>query len=130
MRTSSCLGNFRPPQLLLINFKSLLIGFFCAEELVAGLSRVSWEKVDVSFHASRQRFAAHSVIQVSLILPSCMHPFVLTAVLCFLVIWYENANHLLGIIMVSSVLMCKEKKKKTPRKMKINTIIFCVSEGT
>ncbi|KAJ6961047.1 hypothetical protein NC652_000051 [Populus alba x Populus x berolinensis] len=34
------------------------------EELVAGLSRVSWEKVDVSFHASRQRFAAHSVIQV------------------------------------------------------------------
>ncbi|KAJ6426322.1 hypothetical protein OIU84_022017 [Salix udensis] len=34
------------------------------EELVIGLSRVSWEKVDVSFHASRQRFAAHSVIQV------------------------------------------------------------------
>ncbi|XP_034898508.1 lipid droplet phospholipase 1 [Populus alba] len=34
------------------------------EELVAGLSRVSWKKVDVSFHASRQRFAAHSVIQV------------------------------------------------------------------
>ncbi|CAN1787983.1 Putative lipase ROG1 [Linum perenne] len=35
-----------------------------AEELVAGLTRVSWEKVDVSFHSSRQRFAAHSVIQV------------------------------------------------------------------
>ncbi|KAJ0772110.1 putative alpha/Beta hydrolase, lipase [Helianthus annuus] len=34
------------------------------EELVTGLSRVSWEKVDVSFHNSRQRFAAHSVIQV------------------------------------------------------------------
>lgn len=34
------------------------------EELVNGLSRVSWEKVDVSFHASRHRFAAHSVIQV------------------------------------------------------------------
>ncbi|KAL8141455.1 hypothetical protein V2J09_014487 [Rumex salicifolius] len=34
------------------------------EELVIGLSRVSWEKVDVSFHTSRQRFAAHSVIQV------------------------------------------------------------------
>ncbi|KAK6262103.1 hypothetical protein QUC31_007919 [Theobroma cacao] len=33
-------------------------------ELVRGLSRVSWEKVDVSFHSSRQRFAAHSVIQV------------------------------------------------------------------
>ncbi|KAG5533670.1 hypothetical protein RHGRI_027751 [Rhododendron griersonianum] len=34
------------------------------EELVTGLSRVSWEKVDVSFHSSRLRFAAHSVIQV------------------------------------------------------------------
>ncbi|KAM7273892.1 hypothetical protein ACFE04_028556 [Oxalis oulophora] len=33
------------------------------EELVTGLSRVSWEKIDVSFHSSRQRFAAHSVIQ-------------------------------------------------------------------
>uniref|UniRef100_A0A5B7B0V5 Putative lipase ROG1 isoform X1 n=1 Tax=Davidia involucrata TaxID=16924 RepID=A0A5B7B0V5_DAVIN len=33
-------------------------------ELVTGLSRVSWEKVDVSFHSSRLRFAAHSVIQV------------------------------------------------------------------
>ncbi|KAJ4840355.1 hypothetical protein Tsubulata_007623 [Turnera subulata] len=36
------------------------------EELLTGLSRVSWEKVDVSFHTSRQRFAAHSVIQVPL----------------------------------------------------------------
>ncbi|GER46552.1 alpha/beta-Hydrolases superfamily protein [Striga asiatica] len=34
------------------------------EELVNGLSRVSWEKVDVSFHSSRLKFAAHSVIQV------------------------------------------------------------------
>ncbi|KAG0448842.1 hypothetical protein HPP92_027628 [Vanilla planifolia] len=34
------------------------------EEMVTGLSRVSWEKVDVSFHSSRQRLAAHSVIQV------------------------------------------------------------------
>ncbi|KAL2558358.1 alpha/beta-hydrolase superfamily protein [Forsythia ovata] len=34
------------------------------EELVTGLSSVSWEKVDVSFHSSRLRFAAHSVIQV------------------------------------------------------------------
>ena len=31
-----------------------------------GLSRVSWEKIDVSFHNCRQRFAAHSVIQVTL----------------------------------------------------------------
>ncbi|KAF3433191.1 hypothetical protein FNV43_RR24293 [Rhamnella rubrinervis] len=34
------------------------------EELVTGLSRLSWEKVDVSFHSSSQRFAAHSIIQV------------------------------------------------------------------
>lgn len=34
------------------------------EEMIKGLSTVSWEKVDVSFHSSRQRFAAHSVIQV------------------------------------------------------------------
>ncbi|KAK7344733.1 hypothetical protein VNO77_14714 [Canavalia gladiata] len=34
------------------------------EELVTGLSRVSWEKVDVSFRNSKYRFAAHSVIQV------------------------------------------------------------------
>ncbi|KAK8686402.1 hypothetical protein V6N13_125427 [Hibiscus sabdariffa] len=34
------------------------------EELVRGLSRVSWEKIDVTFHTSRLRFAAHSVIQV------------------------------------------------------------------
>lgn len=34
------------------------------EELVTGLSCVSWEKVDVSFHNSKLRFAAHSVIQV------------------------------------------------------------------
>ncbi|KAL5744155.1 hypothetical protein ACOSP7_027012 [Xanthoceras sorbifolium] len=34
------------------------------EELVTALSRVSWEKIDVSFHSCRQRFAAHSVIQV------------------------------------------------------------------
>ncbi|XP_008798787.2 lipid droplet phospholipase 1-like isoform X2 [Phoenix dactylifera] len=34
------------------------------EKLVTGLTRLSWERVDVSFHRSRQRFAAHSVIQV------------------------------------------------------------------
>ncbi|XP_022730862.1 putative lipase YOR059C isoform X8 [Durio zibethinus] len=37
---------------------------FPMKELVRGLSRVSWEKIDVSFHSSRLRFAAHSVIQV------------------------------------------------------------------
>ncbi|XP_010941069.1 putative lipase C4A8.10 [Elaeis guineensis] len=34
------------------------------EKMVIGLTRISWERVDVSFHSSRQRFAAHSVIQV------------------------------------------------------------------
>lgn len=34
------------------------------EELVNGLSRLSWEKVDVSFHKSKFKFAAHSLIQV------------------------------------------------------------------
>ncbi|XP_023552819.1 putative lipase YOR059C [Cucurbita pepo subsp. pepo] len=34
------------------------------EELVTGLSRLSWEKVDVCFHKSRHRLAAHSIIQV------------------------------------------------------------------
>ncbi|GJX06779.1 hypothetical protein Tco_0194711, partial [Tanacetum coccineum] len=33
-------------------------------ELVTGLSRVPWEKVDISFHNSRSSIAAHSVIQV------------------------------------------------------------------
>ncbi|PAN07400.1 hypothetical protein PAHAL_1G332700 [Panicum hallii] len=34
------------------------------ERLLGGLKRVSWEKVDVSFHNSKVRSAAHSVIQV------------------------------------------------------------------
>ena len=42
----------------------LMDAYMGAEELVTGLSRVSWEKVDVSFHNSKLRFAAHSVIQV------------------------------------------------------------------
>lgn len=32
--------------------------------MVTGLRRVSWEKVDVSFHTSMRSFAAHSIIQV------------------------------------------------------------------
>nr|CAB3479956.1 unnamed protein product [Digitaria exilis] len=34
------------------------------EKMVTGLRRVSWEKVDVSFHSSITSFAAHSIIQV------------------------------------------------------------------
>nr|GEW64620.1 zinc finger, RING/FYVE/PHD-type [Tanacetum cinerariifolium] len=41
-----------------------LLYFAYEEELVTGLSRVSWEKVVVSFHNSRSSIAAHSVIQV------------------------------------------------------------------
>ncbi|KAF7101902.1 hypothetical protein CFC21_103113, partial [Triticum aestivum] len=33
-------------------------------KMVTGLRRVSWEKVDVSFHTSMRSFAAHSIIQV------------------------------------------------------------------
>ncbi|XP_062222570.1 uncharacterized protein LOC133921626 isoform X4 [Phragmites australis] len=40
----------------------LLLKF--TELLLRGLKRVSWEKVDVSFHNSKVRSAAHSVIQV------------------------------------------------------------------
>ncbi|GAY60271.1 hypothetical protein CUMW_200650 [Citrus unshiu] len=40
-----------------------LIQWKMMAEPVKGLSRVSWEKIDVSFHNCRQRFAAHSVIQ-------------------------------------------------------------------
>ncbi|WOL07054.1 lipase [Canna indica] len=36
------------------------------DKLVRGLTNVSWERVDVSFHNSILRFAAHSVIQVKL----------------------------------------------------------------
>ena len=56
------------------SFLTLLTGFCCAEELVTGLSRVSWEKVDVSFHSIRQRFAAHSIIQVPSLSPSSCFP--------------------------------------------------------
>ncbi|KAM6552822.1 hypothetical protein CsatB_013584 [Cannabis sativa] len=34
------------------------------EEMIRGLTQVSWERVDVSFQKSRQRFIAHNTIQV------------------------------------------------------------------
>lgn len=34
------------------------------EEMVRGLKQVPWERVDVSFHKSRQRYVAHNTIQV------------------------------------------------------------------
>nr|XP_043631106.1 putative lipase ROG1 isoform X2 [Erigeron canadensis] len=45
------------------------------EELVTGLSRVPWEKVDVSFHDSILRIAAHGVIQVFTISTMYKHIF-------------------------------------------------------
>lgn len=40
----------------------------CAEEMIRGLNQVSWERIDVSFVKSRQRYIAHSTIQVKPIL--------------------------------------------------------------
>ncbi|KAL8041021.1 hypothetical protein ABFX02_10G138000 [Erythranthe guttata] len=34
------------------------------EEMIRGLNQVCWERVDVSFHKSRQRYVAHNTIQV------------------------------------------------------------------
>ncbi|KAK0571986.1 hypothetical protein LWI29_024437 [Acer saccharum] len=34
------------------------------EEMIRGLTQVPWERVDVSFHKSKQRYVAHNTIQV------------------------------------------------------------------
>ncbi|XP_009759145.1 putative lipase YDL109C isoform X1 [Nicotiana tabacum] len=34
------------------------------EEMIDGLTQVPWERIDVSFHESRQRYVAHNTIQV------------------------------------------------------------------
>ncbi|ESQ54726.1 hypothetical protein EUTSA_v10025307mg [Eutrema salsugineum] len=34
------------------------------EEMIHGLAQLSWERVDVSFHNSKQRYVAHNTIQV------------------------------------------------------------------
>ncbi|XP_050216999.1 uncharacterized protein LOC126667906 isoform X2 [Mercurialis annua] len=36
------------------------------EEMIKGLTQVPWERIDVSFHKSRQRYIAHSTIQVKI----------------------------------------------------------------
>lgn len=33
--------------------------------MIRGLTQVPWERVDVSFHKSRQRYVAHNTIQAS-----------------------------------------------------------------
>lgn len=39
--------------------------FKISEAMIKGLTKVSWERVDVSFSGSIQRFFAHSTIQAS-----------------------------------------------------------------
>lgn len=36
-----------------------------SEAMIEGLNKVSWERIDVSFSGSKQRFFAHSTIQAS-----------------------------------------------------------------
>lgn len=57
---SSCHALFLTTELHMMGW--LILQF--SEHLLQGLKRVSWEKVDVSFHNSKVRSAAHSVIQV------------------------------------------------------------------
>jgi len=57
---SSCHALFLTAELHMMGWLLLLF----SERLLQGLKRVSWEKVDVSFHNSKVRSAAHSVIQV------------------------------------------------------------------
>lgn len=61
--------------------------FSFAEEMVAGLTKVSWQRVDVSFHTSKQRFDAHSTIQVR---TACL--FFKTCVPRWSVTWYKLNN--------------------------------------
>ena len=58
----------------------LLLQF--TERLLRGLKCVSWEKVDVSFHNSKVRSAAHSVIQV------------LSLATCDVLLCQQFSNHL------------------------------------
>ncbi|CAK9143668.1 unnamed protein product [Ilex paraguariensis] len=39
--------------------------FVYIEEMIRGLTQVPWERVDVSFQKSRQRYVAHNTIQAS-----------------------------------------------------------------
>lgn len=43
----------------------MIFPVFTEGVIIRGLSKVSWERVDVSFHKSRQRYLAHSTIQAS-----------------------------------------------------------------
>ena len=44
-----------------------------SEVMLKGLNRLPWERVDVSFKKSRQRFFAHSTIQVCVFLLLILH---------------------------------------------------------
>lgn len=51
-------------QFFLLFLMSILFLVF-EEEMIRGLTQVAWERVDVSFHESKQRYIAHNTIQVS-----------------------------------------------------------------
>lgn len=44
---------------------------FGTEEMIRGLKQVSWERVDVSFQKSRQRYIAHNTIQARILKIVC-----------------------------------------------------------
>lgn len=48
-----------------LNLISVSILFQNVEKMIQGLTQVPWERVDVSFHRSRQRYVAHNTIQAS-----------------------------------------------------------------
>lgn len=51
------------------------------EAMLRGLTKLSWERVDVNFSGSRQRFLAHNTIQASCF--SLLNPFILNRKLVF-----------------------------------------------
>jgi hypothetical protein len=44
----------------------MFLFFLNVEKMIRGLTQVPWERVDVSFETSKQRYVAHSTIQVRL----------------------------------------------------------------
>ena len=45
-------------------FSTLTFDIIIAEEMIRGLTQVTWERVDVCFHESRLKYNAHYNIQV------------------------------------------------------------------
>lgn len=47
------------------SFSGEIFFLFYVEEMIRGLTQVPWERVDVSFQKSKQRYVAHNTIQES-----------------------------------------------------------------